>query len=135
MKKMRKIFAVLLTLAMVLGMSMTSCRIFRNRPAGLVEVSADIVVGVKADHARHGAVEKVLCFHYLKLLIRQFFFLLLFSSHLFSPPNQIRFLPQYRESHHPKCLFRNTEQSFFSPPICSFFLLRIHARLLLYPLG
>jgi hypothetical protein len=25
------------------------------------------VVGVKADHARHGAVEKVLCFHYLKL--------------------------------------------------------------------
>ena len=44
-------------------------RILRHRPAGLVEVSADVVVGVKADHARHGAVEKALCFHYLKLLI------------------------------------------------------------------
>ena len=87
-------------------------RILRHRPAGLVEVSADVVVGVKADHARHGAVEKVLCFHYLKLLIRQFFFLLLFSSHLFSPPNQIRFLPRYRVSHRLKYSFRNTKLAY-----------------------
>lgn len=35
-----------------------TCRIFRNRPAGLIEVSADIVVSVKLDYSRNSAVKK-----------------------------------------------------------------------------
>jgi len=48
-------------------------RIFRNRPAGLVEVSADIVVGVKLDYSRNSSVKKVLCADNFKLFVRQIF--------------------------------------------------------------
>ena len=87
-------------------------RILGHSPDASETVSADVVICVKAYNARCYAVKKVLCFHYLKLLIRQFFFLLLFSSHLFSPPNQIRFLPRYRVSHRLKYSFRNTVQAY-----------------------
>ena len=50
-----------------------TCRIFRNRPAGLIEVSADIVVSVKLDYSRNSAVKKVLCADNFKLFVRQFF--------------------------------------------------------------
>lgn len=51
-----------------------TCRIFRNRPAGLIEVSADIVVSVKLDYSRNSAVKKVLCADNFKLFVRQIFF-------------------------------------------------------------
>ena len=50
-----------------------TCRIFRNRPAGLVKVSADIVVSVKLDYSRNSAVKKVLCADNFKLFVRQIF--------------------------------------------------------------
>ena len=88
-----------------------TCRIFRNRPAGLIEVSADIVVSVKLDYSRNSAVKKVLCADNFKLFVRQIFLFSSIISHAI-PPNQIRFLPHYRGYPHPICLSRSTVQAY-----------------------
>ena len=49
-------------------------RILSHSPAGLVEVSADIVVSVETYHARNSAVKEILCADNFKLFVRQIFF-------------------------------------------------------------